>query len=383
MIKIEDKTKCCGCHGCMNVCPTGAITMEEDSYGFKYPHVDEIKCINCGLCEKVCPIINNKTIDNEPKAYGCYNKNEEVRLNSSSGGIFTLIAEEIISKNGVVYGAAFDNEFSLKHIRVDNVNDLEKLRTSKYLQSTIGDTYKECKKDLDEGKYVLYTGTPCQIEGLLSYLMKDYDNLYTQDIICHGVPSPKVWKHYLNYRKNVDQDTPNNINFRNKDDGWKLFNLKFTYDNKHYSRNQKNDVYMKAFLNNIDLRDSCYNCSFKKENRLSDITLADFWGVQNIAPEIDDNKGTSLIIVNSNKGHDLFESIKDNLIIKDVEFNFVEKTNSSFVKSVAPHKDRTNFMNEISDDNFDAIVNKYIKKPSILKRALRKIKRIIKKIIKK
>ena len=383
MIKIEDKTKCCGCHGCMNACPTGAITMEEDSYGFKYPHVDESKCINCGLCEKVCPIINNKTIDNEPKAYGCYNKNEEVRLNSSSGGIFTLIAEEIISKNGVVYGAAFDNEFSLKHIRVDNVNDLEKLRTSKYLQSTIGDTYKECKKDLDEGKYVLYTGTPCQIEGLLSYLMKDYDNLYTQDIICHGVPSPKVWKHYLNYRKNIDQDIPNNINFRNKDDGWKLFNLKFTYENKHYSKNQNNDVYMKAFLNNIDLRDSCYNCSFKKENRLSDITLADFWGVQNITPEIDDNKGTSLVIVNSNKGSDLLESIKDNLIIKDVDFELIEKTNSSFVKSVAPHKDRDNFMNEINDDNFDAIVNKYIKKPSIIKRALRKIKRIIKKIIKK
>lgn len=383
MIKIEDKTKCCGCHGCMNVCPTGAITMEEDSYGFKYPHVDESKCINCGLCEKVCPIINNKAIDNEPKAYGCYNKNEEVRLNSSSGGIFTLIAEEIISKNGVVYGAAFDNDFSLKHIRVDNVNDLEKLRTSKYLQSTIGDTYKECKKDLDEGKYVLYTGTPCQIEGLLSYLMKDYDNLYTQDIICHGVPSPLVWKKYLKYRKNYDIENPKSINFRNKDNGWKSFNLKFNYDNKHYSKSQNEDIYMKAFLKNIDLRDSCYSCSFKKYNRLSDITLADFWGVKNILPELDDNKGTSLLIVNSKKGNTLLELIEKNIIAKEVDINIAVKSNSAFTKSVTMHKNRDDFMKEINENNFDIVVNKYIKKDSIFKKITNKVKRIIKKIIKK
>ena len=383
MIKIEDKTKCCGCHGCMNVCPTGAITMEEDSYGFKYPHVDESKCINCGLCEKVCPIINNKTIDNEPKAYGCYNKNEEVRLNSSSGGIFTLIAEEIISKNGVVYGAAFDNEFSLRHIRVDNVNDLEKLRTSKYLQSTIGDTYKECKKDLDEGKYVLYTGTPCQIEGLLSYLMKDYDNLYTQDIICHGVPSPLVWKKYLKYRKNYDIGNPKSINFRNKDNGWKSFNLKFNYDNKHYSKSQNEDIYMKAFLKNIDLRDSCYSCSFKKYNRLSDITLADFWGVKNVLPELDDNKGTSLLIVNSKKGISLLELINKNIVAKEVDINNAVKSNPAFTKSVTMHKNRDDFMKEINENNFDIVVNKYIKKDSIFKKITNKVKRIIKKIIKK
>lgn len=383
MIKIEDKTKCCGCHGCMNVCPTGAITMEEDSYGFKYPHVDESKCINCGLCEKVCPIINNKKIDNKPKAYGCYNKNEEVRLNSSSGGIFTLIAEEIISKNGIVYGAAFDNDFSLKHIRVDNVNDLEKLRTSKYVQSAIGDTYKECKKDLDEGKYVLYTGTPCQIEGLLSYLMKNYDNLYTQDIVCHGVPSPKVWKNYLEYRKSKENDEPVSVSFRNKDNGWATYNYKINYTKKTYKMNHSEDLYSRAFLANIDLRDSCYDCKFKKSHRLSDITLGDFWGIQNVLPEMNDNKGTSLIAINSSKGQVLIDSIKDNIVIKEVSFDTFEKYNPSFVKSSSMNKNRDNFMKEINDDNFDVVVNKYIKKESIFKKAIKKVKRIIKKLLKK
>lgn len=192
MIKIEDKSKCSGCHACYSICEKKAIIMKEDKKGFKYPSVNKEKCTNCNLCEKVCPILNNQTISNEPIAYACYNKNEKVRLESSSGGIFSLISAEILKKDGVVFGASFNNEFMIEHTCIESIEELYKFRGSKYVQSIIGDTYKKAKEFLKHGKYVLFTGTPCQIEGLLKYLGKDYDNLYTQDIICHGVPSPNV-----------------------------------------------------------------------------------------------------------------------------------------------------------------------------------------------
>lgn len=378
MIEIKDKVNCCGCHGCKNICPVDAITMKEDEYGFRYPEVDKNKCINCGLCEKACPIINIKNIENKPKAYACFNNNESVRLESSSGGIFTLLAEYIIENNGVVFGAAFNDSFMVSHIKIEFKEEIEKLRTSKYLQSNIENTYKECKSILEENRLVLFTGTPCQIEGLLSYLNKIYNNLYTQDIICHGVPSPKVWKDYLTYRKNNDKEEPKKISFRNKDNGWMTFNLKFSYVDKNYSKNQREDAYMRAFLKNIDLRKSCYNCSFKKEHRLSDITLADFWGIQMYLPEMDDNKGTSLVIVNSEKGEFLLNNIKNNIKVKDVDLDIVFKTNPAFTKSSVQHKDREKFLNEVNSTNFEKIVNKYIKKPNIIQKIIKKIKRKLK-----
>lgn len=249
-------------------------------------------------------------IDNSPKAYLGINKNEEIREESSSGGIFTVIAQEILRDgNGIVFGAAFDENFIVKHIEICDEKELYKLRTSKYVQSDISNTYQRAESYLKKGKNVLFTGTPCQIEGLKSYLMKEYENLYTQDIICHGVPSPLIWEKYKNYRKKVDSKNPENINFRNKDNGWHEFNLKFSYDNGKYSKSQNKDLYMKAFLDNLILRDSCYKCSFKKYNRNSDITLADFWGIENIKSKLDDNKGISLIIVNSKKGQSILNRI--------------------------------------------------------------------------
>lgn len=222
MIEIKEKVECCGCQACYNICPKNAIEMVADEKGFKYPKVNKDKCINCGLCEKVCPILNKKTIENEPKVYACYNKNDEIRMKSSSGGIFTLIAEEIIKRDGVVCGAAFDEQYGLSHQFVESIEDLEKLRTSKYFQSSIEDTYRKTKEYLLNGRYVLFTGTPCQIEGLLSYLGKQYDKLYTQDIICHGVPSPKVWRKYVDYRLSIDKKIPQSINFRDKkQQGWR------------------------------------------------------------------------------------------------------------------------------------------------------------------
>ena len=268
MIEVKNKMECCGCHACFNVCPVNAIEMKEDEKGFKYPIIDKEKCVNCGLCDKVCPIKEKVCISNEPVAYAAYNKDEEIRKESSSGGIFTLLAEKILEKQGIVFGAIFDDNFHVIHTYIDSKKQLEKLRGSKYVQSTIGDCYKIAKQYLEEDKYVLFTGTPCQIEGLRSYLQKDYKKLYTQDIICHGVPSPKVWEKYMEYRKNKDKEIPQKIYFRNKDNGWKRYNVKFKYKQGEYKNRQSKDVYMQAFLRDISLRDSCYHCNFKKKNML-------------------------------------------------------------------------------------------------------------------
>lgn len=381
MIEIKEKLKCSGCHACYNICKNNAITMKEDEKGFKYPIIDREKCVDCKLCEKVCPILNNKTIRNEPKAYACYNKDEKIRLESSSGGMFSLIAAEILKRNGVVFGASFNNEFMVEHTFIEDMEELYKFRGSKYVQSTIGNTYKKVKEKLNENRYVLFTGTPCQVEGLLTYLGKSYDKLYTQDIICHGVPSPKVWRKYLQYRNKNDGEKPVDINFRNKDNGWKLFNLKFKYKNKEYKKDQTKDKFMQSFLRNVCLRDSCYDCKFKKMNRLSDITLADFWGIQSVRPELYDNKGTSLVIINSEKGKELFESIEKEIIKEEVDINEAIIGNPSMIKSVNKDKNREKFFENLDKLEFDVLVNKYTTKPSIIARVISKFKRIVKSVL--
>ncbi len=378
MLNITDKTKCCGCSACMNMCPKAAITMQEDEYGFRYPVVDKDKCINCGLCEKVCPILSNKKEqEKEIVAYACYNKNIDERLNSSSGGIFILLAKTIIEKNGVVFGASFDDNFNVEHTYVDNINDLKKFMGSKYVQSNMKDSYKKVKEFLDKDRYVLFTGTPCQIEGLKAYLIKDYDKLYTQDIICHGVPSPKVWNKYLKYRKNISGENIKSISFRNKDKGWVHFRMKFQYDKSTYSESLSNDLYLKLFLQNLSLRDSCYNCSFKKKYRNSDVTIADYWGINNVHKNMNDDKGTSLLIINTDKGDELFNLIKEKLVYKKTNFDEAISYNSAMTSSVNMNPNRYKFMNELDTTEFGVLTKKYVSKDSFIKKVLRKIKKMI------
>lgn len=381
MIKIEDKSKCCGCYGCYNICPKDAIEMKSDEKGFKYPVVNKEKCVNCHLCEKVCPILNKVKSENKPVSYAAYNKNDEVRFRSSSGGIFSLLAEYVLDNNGVVYGAAFNSDWQVEHIRVDNKTDLEKLRTSKYVQSSIKDTYKLAKQDLNNGLKVLFTGTPCQINGLLEYLKKEYSNLYTQDIICHGVPSPKVWNKYLEYRRQLDYDSPKQINFRHKGKGWNSYSLLLKYNNGEYKVNHYKDLFMQAFLRDACLRDSCYECSFKDTYRKTDITLADFWGVKNVVPEFDDDKGISLVIVNTEKGRELFNYIKSKIVWKETDFEESIKYNSAMYCSAIKPKGRDKFFENLENMTFDKLVDKYTDKPkkvSIFRKFIRKIKKIIK-----
>lgn len=370
---LEDKEKCCGCHACYNICPKEAIKMETDEKGFKYPVIDTKKCVKCGLCKKICPVLNNKENKNEPIAYCAYNKNEEVRKQSSSGGIFTLLAEEILDRNGVIFGASFDKEYNVCHTYIENKNELSKFRGSKYVQSSIGNTYKKAKMFLENDKYVLFTGTPCQIEGLKKFLNKDYEKLYTQDIICHGVPSPKVWEKYKEYRNKIDTNEIKRINFRNKDNGWKEYNMDFEYKNSEYKNNHNNDLYMQAFLKNTILRDSCYNCHFKKTNRISDITLADFWGIEKVVPQMDDNKGTSLVIVNSKKGKELVEKIESKIIYRQVNLEEAIKYNPSMISSSTKDKNRKKFFENIDNMEFDELVRKYTYHNNIVKKIIKKL----------
>lgn len=385
MVNIEDKTKCCGCKACYNVCPKQAITMIEDEKGFQYPKVDKEKCINCGLCEKVCPILNKRATNKELKSYAVKNKSMETRMNSSSGGVFSILAEYVLENNGVVFGASFDEDFSIKHIMINNINDLHKLQTSKYVQSDINNTYKEAREMLEQGKMVLFTGVPCQIYGLVNYLGKDYSNLYTQDVICHGVPSPKVWRKYLEYIKNKNNNEEiESINFRFKNSSWNDFETKISfYNSKFYHEKHSKDLFMQLFLQDTILRDSCYKCNFRDYKKISDITLGDFWGIQNIDKRMDDDRGTSVVIVNTEKGKKLFEEIKKKSEYKEVNYEDVIKYNPALIKSHLANKNRDKYFEDFDNVPFEQNAKKYIIKDSIAKRGLRKIKIIGKKILRR
>lgn len=337
MIKIDDKSKCCGCSACANVCPKKCIAMLSDEKGFLYPSVNESKCVNCGLCNKICPILNPKSNIEEKRAYAAYNTNNETRKVSSSGGIFGCIANEILNRHGVVFGAAYaDNFKSIKHIGVENKEDLPKLYGSKYLQSEIGDSYKSAEAYLKAEREVLFVGTSCQIAGLKAYLRKDYDKLLTVDVICHGTPSPRVWKDYADEKEDEFQSKIVAADFRNKRFGWdkSVLLLLLFANEKEYCALGSKDEYIKGFLMNLYLRESCYKCICKGNNVLSDISLGDFWGIECVLPNFSDNKGTSAIILNTAKGKDFFNNIRHGLVTETVTYDDVLKGNPALVKPV-------------------------------------------------
>lgn len=266
------KEICSGCSACANVCPVNAITMKTDSEGFEYPEIDFENCINCGKCRKICPTANKPTDTEQiPSVYAAVNKDEEVRLNSSSGGIFTAVAEKVIDDGGVVFGAGFDERLKVKHQMCSDKKGLYNLRGSKYVQSAIGDTYRQAKDQLEDGKRVLFVGTPCQIGGLLAYLGKEYDNLITVDFICHGVPSPKVWQKFVSSNETKYASKAVSASFREKKDGWKPYYMSIKFDNSdEYSNVIPKDPYLRGFVSGLFLRPACSKCSFKQIGRQSD-----------------------------------------------------------------------------------------------------------------
>ena len=362
MLEIGTSFSCNGCHACFSVCPVDAIAMQADWEGFLRPSIDTDKCILCGKCEKVCPILNPLIIENNlQEAYACYNLDETIRLDSSSGGMFTLLAEKIIKKDGLVFGAIFDSSFNVVHSCTKSVEGLTAFRGSKYVQSNINTTFKECKKALKEDRWVLFSGTPCQIAGLLSFLEKPYEKLFCIDIVCHGVPSPLLWEKYKNEKEAEFKSNVVRTSFRHKNYGWKMFSLLFAFtNNNEYSKTLKKDAYMQLFLHDLCLRHSCYDCKFKTVNRLSDITLADFWGIQNIAPEIDDDKGTSFLIIHSKKGKEFFASLS-NVKEKKIDIKDGIRFNSSMIKSCSKPKKRAVFFKYVKKHSVEELKKKFVK----------------------
>jgi len=305
MIKIKEKKKCCGCAACATICPHHVITMKADKSGFLYPIVNNKKrCTNCGLCEKVCPILHENDNRTPTYAYAIKNNDEEVRKTSSSGGIFSAFANKTIAEGGIVYGASFDDQWNVRHIGIIKKEDLHYLQGSKYVQSNTFGVYKDIKQKLQDDINVLFTGTPCQVAGLRQYLQKDYKNLTTIDLICHGVPSPKIWKDYLSEVINQYKQPIVKIDFRNKVKGWKNYHFVINFADSAAEGNQaagiichhQESLYMRLFLDNYILRPSCYSCMFRKGKSGSNYTLGDYWGIQNINAEFDDDRGISLLL---------------------------------------------------------------------------------------
>lgn len=349
MIKITDKTNCCGCNACAQCCPKQCITMNQDEEGFDYPTVNKNNCIDCGLCEKVCPILNSGESKRPLKVYAAKNTNEGIRFKSSSGGIFTALAEDIIHRGGVVFGVSFDKEWSAIHTYTENIEGLAAFRGSKYVQSKIGSSYKQVKSFLENGREVLFTGTSCQIAGLKSFLRKDYPNLLTIEILCHGVPSPKVWQRYLAEKKTQFHcNEICQINFRDKSNGWAQFHLIINFTNGNlYTTPFSNDTYFKGFLSNLYLRPSCYSCKCKNGRANSDIVIADYWNINEALPEFNDNKGISLILINTPKGNCSYNNLL-NINNKETTYEICTPRNGGFKEKLKVPRKRKLFFKQMN-----------------------------------
>lgn len=369
--------ECVGCGACAAACPRQAIKMTEID-GFEYPIISNEICINCGICSKVCNVTKTEPFYNEDifdkKAYCLENNNDDIRSRSSSGGVFCELAKAILEDDGVVYSPIFDENFDLHHCEIDksNISLLDKAMGSKYIQSEAWRAYPEVKKALLANKKVLFTGTPCQITALKLYLGDEYSNLYTQDLICHGVSSKKYFKNYLSFLNERYASEVKEFYYRNKENGWDPFSIKVCFENgKTLTETIRKSKYFTLFLRNYILRPSCYsNCKSRKEDRRSDITLADFWGIKK-----HDNKGSSLVIVHSKKGEELLSSVKANMQrFEDVDFNTAIGLNGSYNTDVRMPLDKAKFDKEKTTD-FDYLYSKYIN-VSVYKKIIRKINRL-------
>ncbi|MCM1313384.1 MAG: Coenzyme F420 hydrogenase/dehydrogenase, beta subunit C-terminal domain [Bacteroides sp.] len=386
MINITNKRGCCGCSACLQKCPQQCIDMREDKEGFLYPHVNTECCIDCGLCETVCPFLHPGGEHVPKKVLAVINNDDKVRMASSSGGVFTLIAERVINGGGVVFGARFDDDWQVVFDYTENMDGLAAFRGSKYVQSRIDGSYRMCERFLKSGRRVLFTGSPCQIAGLNHYLRKPYKNLLTCDFVCHGVPSPKVWQMYLKEVVAAGTKAVSDIKFRNKAEGWKRFNFIIAYDKgkqrMSLSSFHGHNHFMRAFLSDLILRPSCYSCKAKQGCSGSDLTIADFWGVGNHYPEMDDDKGTSLVMINSDKGMEAIDFAR--VRYQEAEYAIAARYNAGLKSCVRIHPKRERFFSELDGCNdVVGLITKYTR-PSVRSRLHHlsaRAKKLIKRIL--
>lgn len=392
-INIEEKNisrlvlhnDCTGCRMCEQICPKSAIGMIENNEGFLEPQIDKSKCINCGLCLKKCPQYNNNLGNTPIKCYAGKNKNIEQLKIGSSGSIFKIIADYVIDNSGAVYGAAFNENLDLNTIRVVNKNDLIKLTGSKYIQCNTNKTFKTVKDDLQSEKFVLYTGTPCQIAGLKSYLNVEYDKLITIDLVCHGVPSHKLFNEYIKYLEKKYNSKVINYNFRCKEkNGWGLNSKVILKNGEVKYINSNLDCYYKSFLDAKTYREVCYNCKYANINRVGDITLADYWGIQKVHPNFDPDLGASAIMINTKKGEYVFKNIKNKVEFIETDIQKIALQNKNLIKPSDRPQVRDFVYNDLCKKDFKIYIKENLKFNKKLKDIVKNIIPVrIKKIIKK
>lgn len=360
---ICDSNKCTGCMLCKEVCNVDAIYQVEDKLGFLYTEIDTNKCVSCNKCVKICPSnLEVKHNLNNRKVYSFINNDLKILKKSSSGGVFYEIAKNFIKNKGIVYGVCLNKDMKVEYKRVTHIKELESVLSSKYIQCYLGDTYKKVSSDLDNGKRVLYVGTPCTVNSLKKYLGKEYKNLLTIDLLCHGVPSQKFFDSYINNVKNDFDKDIIGYNFRNKRYGWetKTIELKLSNNKSQYIKEFK-DPYMIAFNKRLSTRVACDTCKYSGVNRVGDITLGDFWGINNFDKNIDNKSGVSIVMSNNQIGEDVIARVKENFEIKSVDEIFAIKGNGALQAKNINVKDKIDFMEEFHKNGFTYVRNKYLK----------------------
>lgn len=363
----EEKTRCCGCTACKNICPAQCIEMKEDFEGFLYPEIDQIQCLNCGLCEKVCPVVNPpKVYTDEIQAYAIRVKQDNVLKNSTSGGFITPLAEWILNQEGVLCASTYLQDFSVSHIIIDKdkmEDELPRIRGSKYVQSNLKQCYSEVRDYLKQGRKVCFVGTTCQVNGLKAFLMKEYENLITVDLVCHGSPSPKLWRKYLDEMQDKYGAKVVDAAFRNKTYGYHSHTMRLNFENgKVYFGSGRIDAMMKSFMSEIVSRPICYQCPFKTFDRCSDFTVFDCWHAEKVVQGLkDDDKGFTNLFIRSDKGRILFEEIRSQYVVYPVDVEEAIKYDGKMVlKSATPHVRRNEFFVDFDDETLVNHIQKFI-----------------------
>lgn len=364
---------CCGCTACEQICPKNCISFKENNEGFMYPVVEQAACVNCGACTKHCPVLNPTPTENIPTVYAAKYRDDKTTAESTSGGIFIPIAKNTLEKDGIVYGCAYDENLIARHIAVEDEKELFKLQGSKYVQSDISGIYSRIKADLESDRYVLFSGTGCQVAGLHSFLGREYEKLTTVDIVCHGVPSPRLFARYIDYLGKKLGEPVESYNFRSKKrHGWGLF-YELEWGKKSKGGSGFDDPYYNAFLNCKTYREGCYSCRFANCNRQGDITLADFWGIEYINPKFYSKNGVSLVLVNTEKGKKLWKLLDNCIDSADSTLEQAVKMN----KNLSAPSSRPDCRNGIYE-GFDGDFEKYVAQKLYVKPDIkRKIKAIV------
>lgn len=363
---------CTGCRACENKCPTQALTMTEDGEGFLRPFLEDSLCVHCGRCDAVCPVLHTPVQTPrryEPGTYACWSLDESIRERSSSGGVFSVLAREILNNGGVVFGAAFDKDFKVRHTSIEDYGRIDILRRSKYVQSDPGKSYQQVESVLKEGRPVLFVGTPCQAAGLTFYLGKSYENLLILSFICYGVPSPKVFEAYIRYRENQQKSKVSHISFRDKQgSGWSDCSMRIEFQNgTQLSHPLKIDPYYVGYGRNLFTRPSCFDCRFRYPNTFSDITMGDFWGADKLEGlEIMDDKGVSLILTHTPRGEEALKKITPLMFIQKRNYQEALAYNPRLQSSgTCPPKRQAFFEEFMEGVAFEQLIQRYMKNTGI------------------